>query len=232
MDAVLLAAGLGTRLRPHTLTTPKPLLPVQGRPILDWTLGALPQEVDRVIVVVHYLADQVESYLRNQTFFKDWTVVPQGDPRGTGDALRKCQAAVRSEKFLVINGDDLFGAADLQALAACSAGVICTEVQEPKKFGIAFLKPDGTLERLLEKPDLPRPQLANTGAYCFPKSVFDLEIGLSPRGEYEITDYVTQIAQRQPFSVIRSTFWFPIGTEETWSQAQTLDLKRMLTANK
>ncbi len=63
MDAVILAAGLGTRLRPHTLQTPKPLLPVQGRPILDWALAALPSAVDRVVVVVHYLADQVQSYL-------------------------------------------------------------------------------------------------------------------------------------------------------------------------
>ena len=55
MDAIILAAGLGTRLRPHTLSTPKPLLPVRGRPILDWALGALPRSVDRVLVVVNYL---------------------------------------------------------------------------------------------------------------------------------------------------------------------------------
>src|SRR5216684_2491715 len=150
MDAVLLAAGLGTRLRPHTLTTPKPLLAVQGRPILDWTLG------------------------------------PQGTPRGTGDALRKCREHIHSERFLVINGDDLFGAVDFAKLAACPAGLIVQEVQEPKKYGIAFLKPDGTLEKLLEKPDLPPPQLANTGAYVFPRSVFEFDIAKSPRGEYEI----------------------------------------------
>ena len=98
MDAILLAAGLGTRLRPHTLKTPKPLLPVQGRPILDWTLGALPAEVDRVVVVAHYLAEQVEAYLRVQTRFRDWALVPQGDPRGTGDALRKCEPHVQSER--------------------------------------------------------------------------------------------------------------------------------------
>lgn len=232
MDAVLLAAGLGTRLRPHTLTTPKPLLAVQGRPILDWTLGALPASVNRVVVVVHYLADQVEAYLRGQKHFAQWAVVPQGEPRGTGDALRRCREQIRSEKFLVINGDDLFGAADLAELAACPAGVLVTEVQEPKRFGIAFLKPDGTLEKLLEKPDLPPPQLANTGAYIFPREVFDIEIGLSPRGEYEITDYVTTLACRQPFHVVRSKFWYPIGTEEAWNQAQTLDLKSVLTARR
>ena len=62
MDAIILAAGLGTRLRPHTLTTPKPLLPVRGRPILDWALGALPAAVDRVLVVTHYLGEQIEAY--------------------------------------------------------------------------------------------------------------------------------------------------------------------------
>ena len=232
MDAVLLAAGLGTRLRPHTLTTPKPLLPVQGRPILDWTLGALPKSVDRVVVVVHYLAEQVEQYLRTQTYFKEWAIVPQGDPRGTGDALRKCREQIRSEKFLVINGDDLFGADDLAKLAACPAGVIVQEVQEPRKFGIAFLKPDGTLAKLVEKPDLPPPQLANTGAYLFPREVFEIEIGLSPRGEYEITDYVSKLAAQRPFHVVRSTFWYPIGTEETWNAAQTMDLGGVLTGRK
>ena len=232
MDAVLLAAGLGTRLRPHTLTTPKPLLPVQGRPILDWTLGALPASVDRVVVVVHYLAEQVEAYLQQQTHFKEWAIVPQGTPQGTGDALRKCREQIRSDRFLVINGDDLFGAHDFAKLAEYPAGVIVTEVQEPKKFGIAFLKPDGTLEKLVEKPDLPPPQLANTGAYLFPREVFQLEIGLSKRGEYEITDYVSQLAAKQPFHVVPSTFWFPIGDEQTWQAAQKMELKELLTARK
>src|SRR5262249_12285702 len=69
MDAIILAAGLGTRLRPYTLQTPKPLLAVQGRPILDWTLGALPKQVKRVLVVIHYLGEQVEAYLREQKHF-------------------------------------------------------------------------------------------------------------------------------------------------------------------
>src|SRR4051812_44488144 len=71
MDAILLAAGLGTRLRPHTLTTPKPLLPVQNRPLLDWTIAALPSCVDRLLVVTHYLADQIEAYLAHQKHVLD-----------------------------------------------------------------------------------------------------------------------------------------------------------------
>ena len=102
---------------------------------------------------------------------------------------------------------------DLTALARCPAGLLVHPVDEPRKFGIAFLKPDGTLEKLVEKPNLEGPQLANTGAYLFPTSVFDIELRLSPRGEYEITDYVTNLAGRQPFHVVRAAFWFPIPSD-------------------
>jgi bifunctional UDP-N-acetylglucosamine pyrophosphorylase/glucosamine-1-phosphate N-acetyltransferase len=229
MDAIILAAGLGTRLRPHTLHTPKPLLPVQGRPILDWSLGALPPAVTRLIVVVHYLAEQVETYLRGQKHFAEWVTVPQHEPRGTGDALRRCQAQIRSETFLVLNGDDLYGAADLAALAACTAGLLVHPVDEPKRFGIAFTRPDGTLERLVEKPDLTGRHPANTGAYVFPRSVFEIDIALSPRGEYEITDYVSGLAARGPVRAVPATFWLPIGTEEAWRAAEKQDLCSVLS---
>src|SRR6266545_501186 len=227
MDAVILAAGLGTRLRPHTLHTPKPLLPIQGRPILDWALGALPPAVDRVIVVTHYLAEQVDDYLRRQTHFAQWVTVPQHEPRGTGDALRRCRETLRSERFLVLNGDDLYGAADLAELANCPAGLLVHPVDEPKRFGIAFLRKDGTLDRLVEKPDLVGRHPANTGAYLFPRTVFEIEIQLSPRGEYEITDYVSGVAARQAVSVVAARFWLPIGTEEAWREAEKADLQKL-----
>jgi bifunctional UDP-N-acetylglucosamine pyrophosphorylase/glucosamine-1-phosphate N-acetyltransferase len=229
MDAVILAAGLGTRLRPHTLTTPKPLLPVRGRPILDWTLGALPRSVDRVVVVVNYLAEQVEDYLRRQTHFRNWATVRQADPRGTGDALRSCCEQVRSDRLLVLNGDDLYGAADLAALAACPAGVLVYPVDDPPHWGIAFVKPDGTLEKLVEKPKLEGRHLANTGVYVFPREVFDIPLALSARGEYEITDYVTKLAERGPVSVVPAKFWLPIGNVEAWQKAQDVDLDSVMT---
>jgi bifunctional UDP-N-acetylglucosamine pyrophosphorylase/glucosamine-1-phosphate N-acetyltransferase len=225
MDAIILAAGLGTRLRPHTLTVPKPLLPIQGRPILDWILGALPPGVGRVAVVVNYLADQIEAYLKTQTHAASWVTVRQAQPRGTGDALRSCRGQIHADRFLVLNGDDLYGAADLAALAAKPAGLLASRVTDPSQFGIVFPRPDGTLEKLREKPkDLAGPQLANIGAYLFPRPALDIDLPLSPRGEYEITDAVTTVAAAQPFYVVPASFWLPIGTVDAWQAAQTADL--------
>src|SRR3954471_17148 len=106
MDAIILAAGVGKRLQPHTLTTPKPLLPVQGRPILDWIIGALPP-VDRLVVVVNYLPGPIEDSLGTQSHVPDWTTVTQAEPRGTGDALMACKGHVTSDRVMVLNGDDL-----------------------------------------------------------------------------------------------------------------------------
>ncbi len=224
MDAIILAAGKGTRLRPHTETTPKPLLPVQGRPILDWIIGALPP-VERLVVVVNYLAEQIEDYLAKQTHVRNWTTVRQTEPRGTGDALMSCKGAVTGEKVMVLNGDDLIGRADLAELASVPMGILARPVDTPKDYGIIFRNPDGTLEKIIEKPDgLTPPQLANIGGYVFPKAVFGLTLPLSPRNEYEITDAVSQLAATGPFHVVAADYWLPIGTVEQWQAAQTADV--------
>ncbi|GIW85439.1 MAG: hypothetical protein KatS3mg107_1099 [Gemmataceae bacterium] len=228
MEAIVLAAGQGTRLRPHTATTPKPLLPVQGRPILDWILAALPP-VERLIVVVHHLAEQIEDYLREQRHIRHWVSVYQEQPRGTGHALMSCRSLVVSERCLVVNGDDLIHAADLARLAAVPQGLLVHPVTTPHLFGIVFRRPDGTLDRIVEKPtDLSPPQWANIGAYLFPHRVFDLELPLSPRGEYEITDAVTLLAQQYSFFVVEAQGWIPIGNPEQWAAAQQADLTRWL----
>ncbi|MCI0700938.1 MAG: nucleotidyltransferase family protein [Planctomycetia bacterium] len=224
MDAIILAAGKGTRLRPYTETTPKPLLEVQGRPILDWIIGALPP-VDRLVVVVNYLAEQIESYLARQTHVKNWATVKQAVPLGTGDALMSCAGQVTAEKVMVLNGDDLIGRADLAKLAEVPMGILVHLVDAPENFGVVFQHPDGTLKRIVEKEKgLPSPQLANVGGYVFPKVVFDLKLPMSPRGEYEITDAVAQLAARGGFHVVSANYWLPIGTIEQWKAAQTADI--------
>ena len=224
MDAIILAAGKGTRLRPYTEKVPKPLLPVQGRPILDWILAALPP-VDRVVVVVNYLAAQIEAYLKTQPHVRNWTTVTQAVPRGTGDALMSCKGQVTADTVMVLNGDDLIGRADLAKLAAVPAGILVHPVQTPDAFGIVFPNADGTLKQIIEKPKgLTPPQLANIGGYVFPKAVFDLTLPLSPRGEYEITDAVAQLAATAPFHVVESRYWLPIGDIDQWCWSQLADV--------
>ena len=224
MDCIILAAGKGTRLRPHTNTVPKPLLPVQGRPILDWIIGALPP-VDRLVVVVNYLAEQIDAYLATQTHVKNWATVRQNEPRGTGDALMSCKGQVTADRVMVLNGDDLIGRADLAKLARVPMGILTHPVNEPASFGIVFPNPDGTLARIVEKPkDVAPPALANIGGYLFPGSVFDLTLPLSPRGEYEITDAVGQLAAKHPFHVVEAGYWLPIGTVEAWEASQAADI--------
>jgi NDP-sugar pyrophosphorylase family protein len=94
MDAIILAAGKGTRLRPHTNTAPKPLLPVRGRPILDWIIGALPP-VDRLVVVVNYLAEQIEDYLGEQSHIPEWTTVRRPSPAGPATRSWRARATSR-----------------------------------------------------------------------------------------------------------------------------------------
>ena len=97
-------------------------------------------------------------------------------------------------------------------------------VDEPQKFGIVFTRPDGTLEKLVEKPPLTGRQLANIGVYLFPHWAIDIDLPLSPRGEYEITDAVSSVAAKEPFHVVPAKFWLPIGTVDAWQAAQTADL--------
>ena len=224
MDCIILAAGKGTRLRPHTNDTPKPLLAVQGKPILDWIIGALPP-IGRLVVVVNYLAEQIEDYLVAQPHVKNWATVRQKEPRGTGDALMACKGLISSDRVMVLNGDDLIGKADLMKLANVPMGILAHAVNEPESYGIITSKPDGTLATLVEKPTgLKPPQLANIGGYLFPSRVFDLKLTESPRGEYEITEAVSLLAAKNAFRVVEAAYWLPIGTVDAWNASQTADL--------
>ena len=219
MDAIILAAGKGTRLRPHTLTTPKPLLLVKGRPILDHIIAALPP-VDRLVVVVNYLAEQIEDYLKSQSHIPNWVTVLQNEPRGTGDALMSCKDRVTADRVMVLNGDDLIGREDLMNFAAVEMGILVHSVEEPSAYGIVTRRDDGTLKSIAEKPrGLTPPQLANIGGYLFPNRVFDLTLPLSPRGEYEITDAVAQLALGGEFRVVEARTWVPIGNFAEWEAA-------------
>ena len=101
-------------------------------------------------------------------------------------------------------------------------------MDDPRRFGIPYVRADGTLERIVEKPDLHGRHMANTGAYVFPRDVFAAEPTMSERGEYEIIDYVNGLAARQPVRLVEARVWLPIGTKENWHKAQAEDLETVL----
>lgn len=232
MDAIIMAAGKGTRMRPLTDTTPKPMLTLQQQPILHWSLQSLHSVADRVLVVVQYLAEQIEAYMQQQTLFADYEIVHQlPRPLGTGHALQCCHPHLQSHEFIVLNGDDLYNVSALQQLAAVSAGLLAVWKDDPTKYAAVIQNNDGSLERLHEKPPAglyAPPVLVNIGGYKLDQSIFEHELQLSERGEYELTDYVSYLASQKPMSVIEAAFWKPIGYPEDLDNAQELDLQQVV----
>lgn len=215
-------------MMPLTQNTPKPLLRVQGRPILEWSLRTLRPNVDHVLIVVKYLKEQIEAYMAQQTIFERYTLVEQlPEPLGTGHALMCCAPHLQSEAFIVMNGDDLFGAAGINALADAPLGVLTVLRDDASQYGVVVTDERGQVVRLHEKPPFglyPPPVNVNIGAYKFNRSIFDYELPLSSRGEYEITDYITWLASTQVVQAIEADFWLPIGNPQGLQDAQQVDL--------
>jgi len=229
MDAIILAGGKGTRMQPLTNTTPKPLLLVQGRPILEWSLLSLPPIVDHVMVVVNYLSEQVEAYMSRQQIVSSYSLVEQQPkPLGTGHAVLCSRPHLHSDEFLVINGDDLYDADSLKHLASQPIGILGATRNNASKWGVLVVGENNQLSRIHEKPPegtYPEPVFVNAGAYKFDSRIFDYELPLSSRGEYEITDYMTYLAATTSVTIIPGKFWNPIGTPIDLEQAQSLDIE-------
>lgn len=189
MDAILLAGGFGTRLRPLTYTRPKPLLPVAGRPMVEWALDQMPDEVDRVIVAVNWLADELEKHFEASERDVEFVVVHEDKPLGTGGAVKNCESHIEADVFLVLNAD-IVSDMDQQALVAShgrhgGAGTISLKEVAPAdvvNYGVVehdAAATDGSvrIRRFVEKPKTPAEapsRLINAGAYLLQRSVLDL----------------------------------------------------------
>ncbi len=232
MDGIILAAGQGKRMRPLTLETPKPLLRLQGGPLLEWSLQSLRGIVSRVLVVVHYRKDQIAEFMAGQRLFADYALVEQlPAPLGTGHALRCCQPHLRSGDFLVINGDDLFPRAALLALSRAELGILSMQRADYPRYGVIQRDERGNFIGIDEKPPAgryPTPASCSIGAYKLRQDVFDYSPAPSARGEVELTDMITAIARRQRVEVVESSWWLPIGDPQALAAAQSVDVSRYM----
>lgn len=236
VEAVVLAAGHGVRLGSLTKSTPKVLLRVDGRPLLDYHLTALAAVgVRRVVLVVSYFAEQVERHVDGgRPFGLEVTSVRQAQPRGTGHAVAAASSEVRSDPFLVCYADVFIPGEEALLRALLSddtAKIAAARVPDAGGFGRLLTKEeDGEpyLAGIQEKDGRPTPGLVNAGVYLLPRSLLRLVAGLSPspRGEYELTDAVREyVAQGDRIRVVTLEEWVDAGTQESLARAHELAVR-------
>jgi UDP-N-acetylglucosamine diphosphorylase / glucose-1-phosphate thymidylyltransferase / UDP-N-acetylgalactosamine diphosphorylase / glucosamine-1-phosphate N-acetyltransferase / galactosamine-1-phosphate N-acetyltransferase len=222
MQAVILAAGEGKRLRPLTDDIPKPMVRVGGKPILEYTLSILPNAITEVILVVGYRNEAIRNYFGNSFGGRRIRYVEQSEPKGTAHALLLAQPLLDEKSFLLLYGDDLYHPADI---AACIQDVsrmrmLVKEHSNPERFGVCRIDGDGRVLEILEKQQNPPTKLINIGVYYLTKDIFSFPLTLSPLGEYFLTDQISAMAQKHPVYIERARFWHPIGYPEDVAKAE------------
>ncbi|MBO0774881.1 MAG: nucleotidyltransferase family protein, partial [Actinobacteria bacterium] len=183
LEAILLVGGQGTRLRPLTIGTPKPLLPTAGVPFLAHQLAkAAAAGVTRVILATAYRAPMFAEHLGDGSGFGlDIEYVQEEVPLGTGGAIRNAATALRSPPaapILVLNGDvlsghDLTAQVDLHVKSDAAVTLHLVAVPDPARFGCVPTDPGGRVTAFLEKTANPVTNRINAGCYVFRRSVID-----------------------------------------------------------
>lgn len=234
MRVMILTAGLGTRLRPHTFSKPKPLVSVAGKPVLahivDDLLGI---PIEELIFVTGYLGNQIEDYVRAHYSHIPLRFLVQSVMRGQADAIYLAQEFAEGP-LLVVFGDGLVTIDKERLIRRPDEGIIyCKEVDDPRRFGVAVVE-DGRITRLVEKPSEPVSNLAVVGYYYLPEARrlmdairYTMEKGIQTKGEYYLADALQIMIERG--EVLRAEtvpVWRDCGTIEA-----LLDTNRYLLAH-
>lgn len=193
MQAVILAAGRGTRMDELTEAVPKPMLPVAGRPLLEYKIDALPDGFDEVVLIVGYLKDVIKRHFGAVYGNRKIEYVEQGELNGTAGALWAAKDILH-DRFLVMMGDDIYMREDIEACVAKENAwiLLVQEVPEMHRAGSVKLDTDGriaeVIESSIENAERLEPGLASTNLYVLdtrlfscpriPKHAGSLEYGL------------------------------------------------------
>ncbi len=211
MKAVILAAGKSTRLHPLTVNRPKVLMPVANASLLEHNLQQLlaTKIITEAVIVVGFQSEQVMTRFGNKYGKIKLAYAFQTEQLGTGHALLQAEKHVSGEKrVLVLMGDDLYRSSDIKRCLKHDSSILAKKVQDIRSFG-KIIAAGGMLKGLVEKPDENGGGLANTACYVLPKEIFPLlrKLKKSSRGEYEITDAITQLPR---VAMEEAEFWQPI----------------------
>jgi len=241
MKAVVLAAGEGVRLQPITLTRPKHLIKVGGKPILEHCLRALKTcGIDEIVLVVHYMADAIRDYFGDgQSLGLKVEYVKQKEILGTGNAVGVVEPCVEDD-FLLVYGDLLFTVeavkkvVDLHEKEKPVLTMAVVPVDNPEGYGIVEVDDEGNVKRIVEKPSREEAasNLANAGIYVLSKEIFAKirETSASARGEWEVTDAISLLLREGKrvlaVEILRED-WFDVGRPWDLLEANRWVLLRM-----
>ena len=227
MKAIIPVAGSGTRLRPHTLTKPKVLMNVAGKPMIYYIIEQLIREqiVDEIILIVGTMSNKIIDYVTGTFDFK-FSFPTQQEAIGLGHAISCAKGSIKkNEDVLIILGDTLFDV-NLRDLTDCEHSVIgLKKVQDPRRFGVAEIR-DNRISGFVEKPaskDVSPSNDAIVGIYYLKNSdkLFDsldklINKGIKTKGEFQLTDALTLLLESgEKFCPYYVDGWLDCGKVET-----------------
>lgn len=220
MKAVIPAAGIGKRLQPLTLTRPKVLIPVAGKPILGHILDKLIQSgIDEITLIVGYKGDMVIEYVRNN-YPIQVNFVDQKEQKGLGHAV-EMGLVDHDEPVLIILGDTILDL-DFNHFVKSNKNIIgVMEVEDPRRFGIAELE-GGRVKRLVEKPEHSVSNLAIAGIYLLQHEILlkkairnIIDNNITTKGEYQLTDALQVLLNWNEEMIVKTIYaCYDCGTRE------------------
>src|SRR5947208_1929136 len=241
MKAILLAGGKGTRLRPLTIHTPKPIVPIFNRPFLHYQLDLLKQvpEIDEVILSLNYQPRRIAEIFgdgRDSGLAIRYVVEPS--PLGTAGAIRYAGESLR-ESVVVFNGDvltevDLAAVIPLQRERKARATIVLTPVENPSAYGLVEADERANIRRFLEKPNADEItcDTINAGIYVLEPDTFD-RIPKDTPWSIERSFFPSLIERRETFvAYVYRGYWIDIGTPEKYMQVHRDIMDRHYTGHR
>ncbi len=213
MQAVILAAGKGSRLLPLTQKLPKPLIKVAGLSLIERVLSSLPDNITEIIIVVGYKANLIKKYLGKDWHGKKIIYVYQSEQRGTFSALNAASSILKN-KFLVLAADVIYKKKDLEKLALQPLSILVRKEKALNKPLARCVIKRGLLYKLEEKVIAKGEVFVNCAAYCLDKRIFKELVFYGSNGEEWLSSMVGTLASHSPVFAVLATCHFTITNTE------------------
>jgi glucose-1-phosphate thymidylyltransferase len=236
MKAVIPVAGAGTKLRPLTYTQPKALIPIAGKTILSHIVDQLSEAgITEFIFIVGYLGEKIQDYVK-QTYPNLTThFVYQNERQGTGHAVELTKKLIGDEPIFVALGDTICEFDVKEIIDSPDSMIGIRKVDDPRDFGVATIDENGFIEHLVEKPAIPKSNIALVGLYKINETAVLFEClqqlfveNITTRGEYNLTDALSCMIQKGTrFRSFKVANWFDCGKKESILETNATLLKKM-----